>query len=103
MFILSLIGTVLILGICVTLVLDPKYDDGLLGKVALSSMALASYGSMALILEYGVDFNNAPFILLVFGLLGFLTNHCFLFYKNRNNVNYKWIKPYGRSSPPNPS
>lgn len=82
--------TVLI--VSTVLVFHPDYEDGLVGRLALGLMAMASYVRFAELLED--NFTHRPFgtvaVVLWFGLALFMARHLYRFLRWRRDGDCDW-------------
>lgn len=73
------------------LVLHRDYEDGLLGRIGLSFMALAGSARAMHLLIHGLDMPSNPIaVLLWIGLALFMVRHLYRFMRWRRSGEYDW-------------
>lgn len=77
--------------ICLVLVLHPDYEDGLVGRIALATIALAALARFLAIAggDWQMQFNSIAFLLWV-GLALFLGRHLYRFLRWRRAGTHDW-------------
>jgi len=70
--------------VCCVLVLHPDYEDGLIGRVALAVIAVASFGRFATVISGTSEAVSNVGSLLWIGLAAFLTRHMCNFLKRKD-------------------
>jgi len=70
--------------VCTILILHPKYDDGLMGRVALALIAIAGYARAAVMIQGNGEPSSNIGALLWIGLCIFLCRHYRNFYQRKD-------------------
>ena len=87
MIIITAVCAFVVLVVCIALVLHKDYEDGLIGRLALATIGLASMGRLSSILERGWDtYVSHVGVMLWVGLSIFLARHLYYFLRRR----YGW-------------
>ena len=83
--------TLIILAVCITLVFNKHYEDGLIGRIALSVIAIAAAGRASGIWDSDFMFAVTPQGALVWiGLTLFLVRHLYRFLRWRSSGDGDW-------------
>ena len=86
-----LMAAITVAVISTILVFHKEYEDGLIGRFALSLMALAGIGRAVGILESDFEFRVTPQGAMIWlGAALFLGRHFYRFLRWRNNGDYEW-------------
>ena len=80
--------------ICLVLVLNKDYEDGLIGRVALASLALAAYVRCSVIVDRDFIATFSPIATLTWPALAlFFGRHIYRFYRWRDCGEHEWREP----------
>lgn len=80
-----------VLGICIALIFDRDYEDGLIGRIGLSILGLGAFSRFADFIELGVNMRvSGAGIMVWLGLLLFMGRHLYRFRCWRSKGRHDW-------------
>lgn len=78
---------------CVVLVLDKDYEDGLIGRVSLAFMSLAGYGRAVTLIESDFTLQLSWIAVMIWlSITAFVARHIYRFIRWRNCGEHQWRK-----------
>lgn len=94
----TLLGALVVFAACAFLVFHPAYDDGFLGRLGLSLVAVvAAARILRIVFEVGPAAPTSLAVMLYVGLALFLTRHTTNFLRRSRNRDHTWYAPQSPS------